>query len=77
MLLKFSFTILKFLFAVLTQMYCGGGASSGVFSLATEFLIDSLFCYQHFFNFFSHTTQHNIKNTTPNQKKLGQYGKRK
>ncbi len=36
-ILKFSFTILKFSFALLAQISCGGGASSGVFSLATEF----------------------------------------
>ncbi len=45
-LLKFSFTILKFSFALLAQISHGGGASSGVFSLATEFLIDSFLSWK-------------------------------
>ncbi len=39
-------TILKFSFALLAQISCGGGASSGVFSLATEFLIDGFLTWK-------------------------------
>ncbi len=37
---EFSFTLRNFLSAILAHISHGGGASSGVFSLATEFLID-------------------------------------